>query len=88
MSPILFNLQIYTTFSRSIPFKNLEYDQSDVVSEDDDDSSMPELITQEEFDLRNQTGIFDWPISVNDRLNEDECYIGFKYEGKEISDPY
>jgi hypothetical protein len=41
--------------------------------------------TQEEYELRTQTGIFDWP---KPRLNEDECsYYGICYE-KTISDPY
>ena len=41
--------------------------------------------TQEQYELRTQTGIFDWPKS---RLGEDECsYYGVCFE-KKISDPY
>ena len=33
--------------------------------------------TQEQTDLRKQTGIFDWPTPTRLRLSEDECgYFG------------
>ena len=42
--------------------------------------------TQEEYELRTQTGIFDWPKV---RLNEDECnYFGIFLDPKLYSDPY
>ena len=41
--------------------------------------------TQEEYELRTQTGIFDW----SHRLNEDECsYIGINYSGSYVYDPF
>jgi hypothetical protein len=53
---------------------------------------MPELIpnneTMEEYELRTQTGIFDWPTLPQHRLNEDECYIGIKLSEKTVYDPY
>ena len=57
-------------------YKENDYaDLPELCDDSDSCSSMPELIpnteTMEEYELRTQTGIFDWPNKT--RLNEDEC---------------
>ncbi len=74
-------------------YREDEYtDLPDLCDDSDSCSSMPELIpnneTMEEYELRTQTGIFDWPTLPQHRLNEDECYIGIKLSEKTVYDPY